>query len=117
MTEKETVGNGEALAAILASGIGCLAFGALTASSETIGSLRPFLAFYGRAGPLTGQSTVAVVTWLASWAFLHSSWKNRQLDGDKIFLWTLVMVACGLIGTFPPPFEELGEWLRGMLHG
>lgn len=106
--------NGAAAAAILAAAVGCGALGFLTAAAETIGSFRPLVTFYPPAGPLTGQSTVSVLVWLAVWAYLHSSWKTRQIEFGKIFLWTIVFLAGAIIGTFPPPFEELGEVLRSM---
>jgi hypothetical protein len=113
-TENTALTNGAAAAAILASAIGACALGALTAVSEVVASLRPLLAFYPPAGPLSGRAALAVLVWLAAWACLHASWKERQVDFSKIFIWTLILLAGGLIGTFPPPFEELGEMLRSM---
>ncbi len=112
MPVREISTNGEAAAAILAAGIGSLALGVVASSSEVAGSLRPMLAFYRPVGPLSGRTTVAVVIWLVSWLILHFKWKDRQIDFSKIFVWTLLMVAAGLVGTFPPPFEKLGELLR-----
>jgi hypothetical protein len=112
--ENSALTNGAACAALLASAIGAAVMGALTAVSEVIASLRPMLAFYGPAGPLSGRAVLTVVVWLAAWAWLHASWKARQVDFGKIFIWILVLLAGALIGTFPPPFEELGEMLRSM---
>lgn len=112
MPRNEVSTNGEAAAAILAAGIGSVALGFVTAVSEVAGSLRPMLAFYRPVGPLSGRTTLAVAVWLASWLVLHVRWKNRQIDFRKVFIWTLVFIALGLFGTFPPPFEALGNLLR-----
>ncbi len=114
MPEHETSTNGEAAAAILAAGIGSLALGFVTAVTEVAGSLRSMLVFYRPAGPLSGRAILAVVVWLASWLILHFLWKSRQVDFAKIYFWTLVLVVLGLVGAFPPPFEELGNLLRCM---
>lgn len=111
-TENRVSPNGAAAAAILSSAIGACVLGALTAFSEVVASSRSLLVFYGAAGPISGRTTIAVFFWLAAWAWLHASWKERQVDFAKIFLWTLVLLAGGVIGTFPPPFEELGNLLR-----
>jgi hypothetical protein len=112
MAQPGALTNGEAAAAILAAGVGSLTLGVVTAVSEVAGSLRPLMAFYRPAGPLSGRTILALAIWLASWLVLHILWKNRQIDIPKIFIWTLLFVALGLVGTFPPPFEALGNLLR-----
>jgi len=72
------------------------------------------MAFYRPAGPLSGRTILAVVLWLASWLVLHILCKNRRIDFFKVSMWTLLFVALGLVGTFPPPFEALGNLLRCM---
>jgi len=114
MAEHGVSTNGEAAAAILAAGIGSAALGFVTAVSEVAGSLRPMLAFYRPVGPLSGRTLIAVAAWLVSWLLLHNSWKGRQVNFSKIFIWALIFIALGLFGTFPPPFEELGNLLRCM---
>ncbi|HEY6199963.1 MAG TPA: hypothetical protein VI231_15230 [Candidatus Binatia bacterium] len=114
MAQPEALTNGAAAAVILAAGVGSLTLGVVTAVSEVAGSLRPLMAFYRPAGPLSGRTMLAVVVWLASWLVLHILWKNRRMDFSRIFMWTLLFVALGLVGTFPPPFEALGNLLRCM---
>jgi hypothetical protein len=115
MADKEDFPNGEAAAAILASGIGSLALGVVTSASEVARSLILTLVFYRPVGPLSGRTTLAVIVWLASWLVLHASWRGRRVDFSKVFVWTMILVALGLVGTFPPPFETVGDLLRCLL--
>jgi hypothetical protein len=114
MARPEALCNGEAAAAILAAGIGSLVLGFVTAVSEVAGSLRPLMAFYRPAGPVSGRTMLAIVVWLVSWLLLHFFWKSRQVDFSKVVAWSVIFVVLGLAGTFPPPFEALGNLLRCM---
>ena len=114
MAQPDALTNGAAAAVILAAGVGSLPLGVVTAVAEVAGSLRPLMAFYRPAGPLSGRTMLAVVVWFVSWLVLHMLWKNRRMDFSRVFMWTLLFVALGLVGTFPPPFEALGNLLRCM---
>lgn len=63
---------------------------------------------YDPAGPLSGKTTVAMVVWLVAWAVFHGLWKNQQVNFTKVFIGTLIMIALGLLGTFPPFYEAFG---------
>ncbi len=108
MAKKETLNNGPAAAAILASGIGSLALGLFTTLAQAIPTISRALNLYDPVGPLSGKTTVAVVIWLVAWAFFHGLWKNQQVDFAKVFIATLIMIALGLLGTFPLFFEAFG---------
>jgi hypothetical protein len=92
--------NGAALAAFLGAGIGAFAMGLFVLLNEAGLVVAPTL--YGPAGGVSGRTTFAVVTWLAAWAVLHVRWKRRQLPQGGILAATLLLVALGLLGTFPP---------------
>lgn len=101
MAQKENPTNGPAAAAILASGVGSLALGLFTIMAEANAAIKNALNLYNPVGPLSGKTTVAVVIWLVAWAVFHGLWKNEQVDFAKIFSVTLIMIALGLLGTFP----------------
>jgi hypothetical protein len=101
MAQMENVTSGPAAAAILASGIGSLSLGLFTTIAEANAAIKNALNVYNPVGPLSGKTTVAVVIWLVAWAVFHGLWKNKQVDFAKIFIATLVMIAFGLLGTFP----------------
>lgn len=108
MTPQETLTNGPAAAAILASGIGSMALGLFTTLAQAITSIKNALNLYDPAGPLSGKTTVAVVVWVVAWGILHGLWKGKQVDFAKVFIATLILIALGLLGTFPPFFEAFG---------
>ena len=108
MAQKETLTNGPAAAAILASGIGSFALGLFTTLAQAITPVRSALNLYDPAGPLSGKTTVAVVVWLVAWVVFHQLWKNHQVNFTAVYIATLVMIALGLLGTFPLFFEAFG---------
>lgn len=105
MARGETLANGPAAAAVLAAGIGTVALGLLTTLAEAIGPLKQALNFYDPVGPLSGKTTIAVVVWLVAWAVLYGIWRSKNVDFGKVFTAALVLIALGLLGTFPPFYE------------
>jgi len=93
-----------AAAALLAGGIGSVALGLLTVLAEASEPIRLALRFYAPAGPLSGKTTVAVLVWLASWAILRGVWNKKEVDFGKVANLAFILLALGLIGTFPPFF-------------
>ena len=92
--------NGAGLAAVLAAGIGAFAMGALVLANEAGLFVAPSL--YPPAGGLSGRSTFAVLVWLVAWGVLHARWRGRDVSASGILSWTLLLVAIGLVATFPP---------------
>jgi hypothetical protein len=92
--------GGAALAAFLASGIGAFTMGAVVLANEAGLFVAPSL--YAPAGGVSGRTTIAVVIWLASWGALHARWKDRDIDAGPVRTVTLVLIALGVISTFPP---------------
>jgi hypothetical protein len=43
-----------------------------------------------------------VVLWLASWAGLHASWRNRNLAMARVSAIAFILLLLGLLLTFPP---------------
>jgi hypothetical protein len=96
---------GEAAAALLASGIGCFAVGAMATLSEASASLSDSLKFVAPVGPLSGKTTVAVAFWLLAWGALHLRWRGRELAFGPIIVVTFALIVLGVLGTFPPFFD------------
>ena len=92
--------NGAALAAFLAGGIGAFATGLIVVLNEMGVFVPPTL--YGPAGGVTGRTTLAVVVWLIAWAALHRTWKGKDVDSRRVAVATSVLIALGILGTFPP---------------
>ena len=95
--------NGAALASFLAAGIGAFAVGFFVILNET--GLFAAPALYGPAGGVSGRMTFAAVVWLIGWAVLHSRWKNRELESRRVYATTLVLIAVGVVLSFPPVWQ------------
>jgi hypothetical protein len=97
--------EGPIAAAILAGGIGCLALGVLTTLAEASTSVHDWLEFNSDVGPLSGKTIVAVAVWLVSWAVLHVAYRDKPFETRRAFTIALVLIALGVIGTFPTFFQ------------
>jgi len=93
-----------AAAALVAGGIGAMALGLLTVLAEASTPINDALKFYAPAGPLSGKTTVAAIVWLASWGILRTVWNKKEVDFRKVTTVAFILLALGLIGTFPPFF-------------
>ena len=92
--------NGGAMAAVLAAGIGSFAMGLFVILNEA-GIFSPPV-IYGPAGGVSGRTTFAALAWLIAWGVLHLRWKQRSVNGSGVFTVAIVLVALGLVATFPP---------------
>ena len=98
--------NGAALAAFLAAGIGAFAVGFFVIINET--GLFAAPALYGPAGGVSGRMTFATVVWLIAWAVLHTRWKDREVTSKGVYAATLVLIALGVVLSFPPVWQIFG---------
>jgi len=105
METKQTLTNGAAAAAILAAGIGIFAFGAAVCLAQAVKAVGNFFTFSAAVGPLSGKTSAGIVVWVAAWLILGLMWKDRQVSLGKVFSVTLVLIALGLLATFPPFFD------------
>ena len=94
--------NGPAAAALLAGGLGSGIFGLIVLFSELSESFGAALNWYNPVGPLSGKSTLGIAAFFISWAVLHSMWKDKEVNFSRISTAALVLLAIGLLGTFPP---------------
>ena len=92
--------NGSALAAFLGGGIGAFAMGAVVLLNEAGIFAAPTL--YAPAGGVSGRTTLATIEWLMAWDVLHYRWRARELAPGRVGAVTLILIALGVLGTFPP---------------
>jgi hypothetical protein len=102
--QEKTRSNGEAAAALLAAGIGCLALGVVTTLAASTAIANSFK-FVTAVGPLSGKTTIAVIVWLIAWVALHFALSKKQVDFTRVFVIALILVGLGLVGTFPPFYD------------
>jgi hypothetical protein len=93
-------------AAFLAAGFGVLVLGVLTTLAEASTTIKDWLQFSDQVGPLSGKTLVSVAAWLVAWAALTVALRGRQVAPRTVYWLTGLLVALGLIGTFPSFFEQ-----------
>lgn len=100
---------GPVAAAMIAGGVGSLVLGIMTTLSEVSESIHDFLQWNDAVGPLSGKTLVAVIAWLVAWALLHLVYRGRDTSLRTAFTITLVLVALGVLGTFPTFFAAFAS--------
>jgi hypothetical protein len=101
--------EGPIAAAIIAGGVGAAALGAVTTLAEASTRVSDWLAWSDRVGPLSGKTILAVVVWLVAWAVLHVALRRRPYETRRALVVSLVLIAVGVLGTFPTFFQLFGE--------
>jgi hypothetical protein len=102
MTTEINKPNGPVAAALLAGGIGSAVLGLATFGSEASEAIANSLKWYKPVGPLAGKSTLAIIAFFLSWVILAYVWKGKDTNFTRIATVAMVLVAVGLIFTFPP---------------
>ena len=95
-------------ASMIASGIGSLVLGIAIVLSEVNADIKTFLTWNSGVGPLSGKTGVAVIAFVPSWVILHYAFQRRAISLTTSFIVTVVLVALGLLLTFPPVFMSFG---------
>ncbi len=94
--------NGSGAAAILAAGIGSLTLGALSFAGDVWSTATKAFIIWGPSGPLSGESTGAVIVWLVAWLVLSMLWSKRNVNLARVNSISFIMLGAGLLLTFPP---------------
>jgi hypothetical protein len=106
LSTNQPLPDGPAWACILASAIGCAAFGALVDLAEASKSISGVLNLYRPSGDLSGKSVIAIVIWAIAWGALHVRWKNHNVRSPgMILVIAVILIVLALIALFPPFFE------------
>ncbi|HEX2403201.1 MAG TPA: hypothetical protein VHM29_00755 [Acidimicrobiia bacterium] len=95
---------GPVAAVFIAARIGALLLGILTTLAEASEGISDALQLVDRVGPLSGKTIGAVLVFFIAWASLHVMWKGNHPDPKRI-LWTWIMLAIGVVLTFPVFFQ------------
>jgi hypothetical protein len=96
---------GPVAAVFIAAGIGAVVLGILTTLTEANSSVEDTLKFNAGVGPLSGKTIVSVIVFLVIWAILHAMWRRKDPAPGRVFLWTWILLAIGLVLTFPIFFQ------------
>jgi hypothetical protein len=95
--------------AFIAAGIGSTALGLVTTLAEVNASFRDSLFWFARGGPLGGKTSIAVLSFLVTWAVLTLAFRRRPVGLKTAFIIALVLIAMGLLLTFPPIFRAIAQ--------
>lgn len=98
--------NGPGAAAVLAAGVGAAALGVFAVLGDMSPAFKKLMIFYRPTGPLSGVTTAAVIVWLLTWGFLEWRWKQKTVPMGRVAVAACVLLAVGLLLTFPP-FADL----------
>jgi len=96
---------GPVAAVFLAAGIGALVLGVLTTLAEANDSFKSWLEWSTSVGPLSGKTIIAVIAFVVAWALFGIGLRGKNPKPSGIFTWTAVLVAVGLVLTFPTFFQ------------
>jgi hypothetical protein len=96
------VPNGSGAAAILSAGIGSSAIALFAIAADKSAFVKDLFVFYKPTGALSGETTVAILLWLAAWAILNWRWRKRDISLARINAISLVLLGLSLLLTFPP---------------
>jgi len=89
--------------------VGAAALGVLTTLAEASEGIREWLQWSDAVGPLSGKVLMAVLVWLVAWAVLHVVLRRRPYETRGALVVSLVLIAVGVVGTFPTFFQLFGE--------
>lgn len=96
--------NGPVAAALIAGGVGSAVLGLATTLAEASSVIKDLLNWYNPVGPLIGKTGVAVIAFAVSWIVLHGLYRGKEVNLQRAATLAFVLLAVGLIGTFPPFF-------------
>src|SRR5690242_21953425 len=98
-------GLGPAAAALVSAGIGSFALGFMICATEASKGFKNWANWYNPVGPLSGKTGMAILAWLVAWAILTLLWKDRAPNFRTVTLLTMILIALGFLGSFPPFFD------------
>jgi hypothetical protein len=94
--------NGSGAAAILSAGIGSFAVAFFAIAADKSAFVKNLFVFYKPTGALSGETTVAILLWLAAWAILDWRWRQRTVSLRRINVIALGLLGLSTLLTFPP---------------
>ncbi len=100
--------SGPAAAVLLAAGLASFTLGLLSVLTAASARVSDALTLSDRVGELSGLTTVSVVVFFGAWALLGLAWRHGDPRLVRVATAAGVLIALGLLGTFPPFFNAIG---------
>jgi hypothetical protein len=99
---------GPAAAVVVAAGLAAFALGLLSVLTAVSASVSEALTLSDRVGDISGLSVAVAVVFFGAWGGLFAVWRESDPRFARVVAAAAVLVALGLLGTFPPFFNALG---------
>lgn len=99
--------SGPAAAVVLAAGLACFVLGLLSTLTAVSGSVSDALTLSERVGDVSGLSTATSLVFFAAWVGLGIAWRRSEPSLARVAVLSALLIALGLLGTFPPFFNAL----------
>jgi hypothetical protein len=99
---------GPAAAVLLAAGLASFTLGLLSMLTAASARVSDALTLSDRVGELSGLTTVSVIVFFGAWAVLGLAWRRADPPLERVAAAAAVLIALGLLGTFPPFFNAIG---------
>ena len=96
---------GPVAAVFFAAGIGAVVLGVLTTLAEASASVKSALEWFSSVGSLSGKTILATGAFWLAWPILHAMLRDKDPEPRRLFIWVAVLVAVGLVLTFPTFFQ------------
>ena len=100
--------SGPAAAVLLAAGLASFTLGLLSVLTAASAAVSDALTLSERVGDVSGVTTAAAVVFFAAWSLLVLAWRHADPPLVRVGAATALLIALGLLGTFPPFFNALG---------
>ena len=100
--------SGPASAVLLAAGLASFTLGLLSVLTAAGAGVSDALTLSDRVGELSGLTTVSVIVFFGAWAMLGYVWRHADPPITRVASAAGVLIALGLLGTFPPFFNAIG---------
>jgi hypothetical protein len=91
---------------VLAAGVGVFVLGLLTTLAAASESFAESLQYDDGVGPLSGKTLWGSAAFFVAWGILGYLLRDRELPWKPVLTVSAVLVALGLLGTFPTFFQE-----------
>jgi hypothetical protein len=99
---------GPAAAVVLGAGLGCFTLGLLSVLTAASSTASDDLTLSNRVGDVSGISTAAAGVFFIAWAALTVAWRRADPPLLRVAAVSALLLAFGLLGTFPPFFNLFG---------
>jgi hypothetical protein len=99
---------GPAAAVVLGAGLGCFTLGLLSVLTAASSTASDDLTLSNRVGDVSGISTAAAAVFFIAWAALTVAWRRADPPLLRVAAVSALLLALGLLGTFPPFFNLFG---------